>query len=35
MPVGINAIQITLPLFFCEKDLALSILLNRATCKTC
>lgn len=35
MPVGINAIPITLPLFFCEKDQGRSNLLNRATWKTC
>ena len=35
MLVGINAIEITLPLFFCEKNPGSSNLLNRASWKSC
>ena len=35
MLVGINAIEITLPLFFCEKNQGSSNLLNRASWKSC
>ena len=35
MLVGISAVSITLPLFFCENNLGRSNLLNSATWKTC
>jgi len=35
MLVGINAIELTQPLFFCEKELGMSNLLNRASWKSC